>query len=137
MMMVQDLCLLWPLVKALPGVRGRKLCLHGKGEGAVAMLCHALLQNDPEVGAVVLEELPASFLDTAWQIMGVLRMFDISHAVGLLAPTPVVLINPSGMSYTWYFANRVFERLGHTGPTIVHHGEAAFRHILAVLDRPA
>jgi dienelactone hydrolase len=74
------------------------LFLHGRGESAVAALLAALL--DETIAGVVLEELPWTFADRS-ALIGVLRVLDIHHAVGLLAPRPTFLINPGHGNWTW------------------------------------
>jgi len=112
MLMIQDLHSLWPSVCEMPSLEGREMILYGRGEGAIAMLYHALLHPSPRVKAVILEDLPSSHSDPGFQIMGILRVMNIPHAVGLLAPTPVGLINPGGTHFHWYFANRAHGRAG-------------------------
>ena len=124
MLMVQDLHHLWPLLGKMPAVHGRPIILYGRGEGAVAMVFHALLHPDLQFAAVILEDLPDSFVGTAFQIMGVLRVMNLSHAVGLLAPTPVALVNPGGNFFHWSFAHRAHQRSG-TGPLVVADSLAA------------
>lgn len=111
MLMVQDLHHLWPHVKALPRVEGRQIYLHGKGEGALAMLYHALLNPDPVVAGVILEDLPRSHTHCEHQILGIRRVLDVSHAVGLLAPLPVALIANQGTQNDWFWATRAHARL--------------------------
>ncbi len=111
-MLVQDLHHLWPEIKSIANVKGRKIYLYGKGEGAIAMLYHALMHPDPDVEAVILEDLPYSHAVTPFQIMRVLRFTELEHALGLLAPTPVALLNPSGSKFHRFFAMRAHERLG-------------------------
>lgn len=112
MLMVQDLRLLWPLLSDLPSVRDRSLVLYGRGEGGLALLFHALMHPLPQVEAVILEDLPGSFVGHDFQIMGVLPVMNVSHAVGLLAPTPVALVNPASASFHWSYASRAHGRAG-------------------------
>jgi hypothetical protein len=86
------------------------LYLHGRGESAVASLLAALL--DPGIAGAVLEELPWSFADRS-AFIGVLRVLDIPHAVGLLAPRPVALINRGDGNWSW--PARAYGRLGCEG----------------------
>ncbi len=113
MMMVQDLCCLWPLLADFPSVQSRKVILHGRGEGALAVLYFALLRPPPGIVAVLLEDLPNSHTETGFQLMGILRVLNLPHAVGLLAPLPVVLINPGGNNFHWSYAVRAHARGGH------------------------
>ena len=112
MLVVQDLHLLWPMISELPSVRDRSIVLYGRGEGGLALLFHALMHPLPQVEAVILEDLPGSFAGSAFQIMGVLRVMNVSHAVGLLAPTPVALVNPASSSFHWSYASRAHDRAG-------------------------
>jgi len=83
------------------------LFLHGRGESAIAALLAAVL--DETISGVVLEELPWSFADRS-ALIGVLRVLDIPHALGLLAPRPAFLINPPHGNWTW--PRRAYTRLG-------------------------
>ncbi len=128
-MMVQDLHHLWPAIKALPGIQNRKLYLYGVGEGAVAMLYHAVLRQDPDVAGVILEALPASFDSTPFQILNARQAADIPHAVGLLAPTAVALVRAEGLSFDWSWAHRAHARCrGHLFETSTP--AKAFSHLL-------
>lgn len=128
MMMIQELHHMWPHIRSWTNVRDRKLCLYGKGEGAIAMLFHALMHPDPTMAAVILENLPDTLANTIFQVMGVMRVLDIPQAVGLLAPTPVALINPGGTCFPWYAATRAYERTGGS-PPLLHetHVAAVFK----------
>ena len=46
---------------------------------------------------------------------------DLHHAVGLLAPRPIALVNAQGNPKRWYYAERVYQRLGVDAP--VHAGD--------------
>ena len=83
-----------------------RLFLHGKGESALASLLVALV--DEHIAGVVLEDLPGSFEDRC-PVMGILRVLDIPQAVGLLAPRPVVLVNPGDTNWSWPV--RAYKRL--------------------------
>ena len=117
MMLIQDLHHLAPLLKTIPTVQGRRLILHGRGEGAIAMLYHALLHpEDADIAGLILEDLPSSHDHTDFQIMTILRILDLPQAVGLLAPLPTALVNPEGgMNFLWNFVTRAHARLGGHG----------------------
>lgn len=126
MMMVQDLHHLLP---ALADERQSKDCkqyLYGRGEGAIAVLFHALLCAQDDVAGVFLEDLPTSIERTSHQIMHLLHVLDISHAVALLAPMPVALINREGSGHPWYFAQRVCKRVGCAPPVMSRSFADAF-----------
>ncbi|MHC4874640.1 MAG: hypothetical protein ACYTFY_22545, partial [Planctomycetota bacterium] len=114
MLMIQDICHLYPHLKEVKGVKGKKMILRGKGESAIAMLYAALLLDDADADAdiygIILEDLPPSMTDTEYQIMGILKVADIVDAVSLLNPIPVVLIDQQGTGMDWYKAQRSFER---------------------------
>lgn len=129
MLMVQDLHHLMPLLKELPSAEARPLYLYGKGEGAIAMLFYALLNPDPRIEGIILEDLPATFAHTQWQILRLLTVMDIPMATGLLAPTPLALVNRTGTHHIWYYVNRAYARLG-ASCTLHHHLPSAMRAML-------
>jgi len=90
-----------------PELQGRRLLVYGRGLGGVAALYAALL--DARIHGVVAEDTPSSHADDA-AVPGILRHMDIHHAVGLMAPRPIALVNPGHCNWTW--AARVFDRLG-------------------------
>lgn len=112
MMMVQDLVCLWPLLMELPSVQNKQVILYGRGEGALAVLYAALLRPPPSIAAVILEDLPNCHTQTGFQIMGILPVLNLPHAVGLLAPLPVVFVNAGGNKFHWNYAIRAHARVG-------------------------
>jgi dienelactone hydrolase len=91
----------------LDAMKGYEIYLYGKGDAGVAALYRGI--QDERVAGVILEDAPRSHLDGA-PILGILRAFDLSQAVGLMAPRKVALINPGHNGWTW--PARVYERLG-------------------------
>lgn len=85
----------------------KRLFLYGRGDAAAAALYCALLQ--PHIAGVVLENLPRSHADGA-PLLGILRHFDIQHAVGFMAPRKTALVNPGHNSWAWPL--RAYRRLG-------------------------
>ncbi len=130
MVLMQDLHHLWPKLKAMPRVAGRKLYLYGKGEGAIAMLYHALLQEDPDIAGIILEDLPSSHADTPHQVLGIQRVMDLPHAIGLLAPMRVALVNPGGIVMHWYWAARAHQRMTRAEPAQASNIAAALEQIV-------
>ncbi len=107
LMTFQDLKLLVNYLTQLEEMKGREIYLHGRGDGATAVLYRGLV--DDRITGVFLEDLPSSHL-VGSPIPGVSRSFDIPQAVGLMAPRKVALIRP-GHSF-WSWPTRVYERLG-------------------------
>lgn len=125
MLLVEDMLALWPLIADMKQISNRKLVLYGKGESAVAMMIFALLQKDLQPHAIILEDLPYSLKETEYQILGMLRVMDIAHALGLLAPTPTVLIKPEGNTFHRYWSDRAHERqTGRTMPIVTSYDRA-------------
>ncbi|MBN1672857.1 MAG: acetylxylan esterase [Kiritimatiellae bacterium] len=91
----------------LEELKGCEIYLHGRNAGAVAVLYRGIV--DERVAGVFLEDLPSSHL-YGGSLPGILRAFDIPHAVGLIAPRKVALINPGHNFWTW--PATVYERLG-------------------------
>ena len=113
MIMIRDIGTLWPTVKSIhTKAGGNGMILHGKGEGAIALLMHTLLNKPTGIIGIVLEDLPEGYRNHHFQIMGALGFLDLPEAVGLLAPTPVCLINPRGIFHRWFFARTAFRILG-------------------------
>lgn len=93
---VQDIRAAIPILqKQMPTL---PLYLHGQGESAVAALLVAL--TDENIAGVVLENLPWSFMDRS-AVIGALRVLDIHHAVGLMAPRTVALIGKGDGNWSW------------------------------------
>jgi dienelactone hydrolase len=107
MLTIQDLRVAVDYLLRQPEMAQRRLVLHGRGDGAAAALYAALL--DDRVDGVVLEDLVRSHADGS-PVLGILRAMDVHHAVGLLAPRPVALVNPGHRN--WTFPERVYDRIG-------------------------
>lgn len=107
---------------------GLPIHLHGAGEAAVAALLAALL--DKHIAGVVLDRLPWSFADRS-AVIGALRVLDIPHAVGLLAPRPVAMIDRGDGNWSW--PARVCRRLGCEGALTL---QPDFRSAAAALFPP-
>jgi dienelactone hydrolase len=84
----------------------RRLHLYGKGNTALAALYAALI--DESVTGVLLEDLPATHTE-GWALPGVLRVLDIPHAVGLLAPRKTALATSGHNNWNW--TKEAFRRL--------------------------
>ena len=108
MLLIHDLEHVMAWLRAQPYVEGKKVFLHGRGEAGVACLYHGVMHED--VAGVITEDLPATHRDGAY-ILGVLRVMDINHAVGLMAPRPVAALVRTPL-YPKHWAKRVYDRLG-------------------------
>jgi len=106
-MTIEDTLLAVRHLLGLELFQGVAIYLHGKGENAVAALYAALLEE--RVTGVLLEDLPSTHAEEA-PIPGILRVLDIPHAVGLMAPRRTALLNSGHNNWTW--PQRAFERLG-------------------------
>lgn len=116
-------------IKYLHKVHGAiPIFLHGRGESAVAALLAALFEET--IAGVVLEELPWSFADRSAMI-GVLRVLDIPHAIGLLAPRPAVLINQGHGNWSW--PTRAYRRLDRSSAFVL---DTDFRNAMEILFAP-
>ncbi len=106
-MVIEDILLAVSHLLGLEIFQGVDVYLHGKGENAVAVLYAALLEE--RIAGVLIEDLPATHAEGA-PIPGILRVIEVTHAVGLLAPRRTALLYPGHNNWTW--PQRVFERLG-------------------------
>ena len=106
MVRIQDLQLTMPWIQALPEVQGRRVYLYGRGDSGVACLYHAVF--DDTVCGVIAEDIPSTHARGS-HILGILRVCDLDHAAGLLAPRPVALVNQPASRKMW--ANRLYQRL--------------------------
>jgi dienelactone hydrolase len=107
MMMIKDLQLVIRYLQGLPGIKGRRMYLCGKADAGVAALYHAIY--DDKISGVLIEDMPATHRNGAY-ILGILRVLDLEHAVGLLGPRPVGLVHQAPLRKMW--AERLYERLG-------------------------
>lgn len=106
-MLIEDTLLAVRHLLELDAFQGVQIYLHGKGETAVAALYAALFEE--RVSGVLLEDLPSTHKEGA-PIPGILKVLDIPHAVGLIAPRRTALLYPGHNNWTW--PQRIFERLG-------------------------
>ena len=81
--------------------------LYGRADAAVSVLYHSLFDNS--IAGIVLEKLPKSHRIGGY-IPHVLEVMDIQHAVGLMAPRPVGLVNSSLGRCHW--GALAYERIG-------------------------
>ena len=107
-LLMQDIARMLGFLRGLPEFAGKRVSLFGRGDAGVACLYHAILDDD--VAGVVAEDAPGSHRQGG-HILGILRVMDIQHAVGLLAPRPVALVN-MGPAPRMFWAERLYSRLG-------------------------
>lgn len=98
MMTIHDIAILVDYLKQHEQYRQRPLYLFGKGDGAMAALYAALL--DDRIAGVILQDLPCSHVESS-PILGVRRAFDVPHAVGLMAPRKVALVGAGHNNWNW------------------------------------
>lgn len=106
-MMVDDLNAAIDYIRQQPGLESVELCLHGRGEGAIAALLAAV--GNPSVDGLVLERFPSSFADHV-PVPGILQAFEVKEAIGLMAPRRVAVVHGSHGNGNWL--NRVYARIG-------------------------
>lgn len=106
-MTVQDLSVVVEYLLGIEELRTCRLYLLACGDMAAAAL-HCALQEE-RIAGLILKELPSSHLDGA-PVLNVLRALDTPHAVGLMAPRKVALVDAGHSFWTW--PARVYERLG-------------------------
>jgi hypothetical protein len=124
---IQDLRHLMKVVLRWPFVTGRRVFLHGGGDRGVACLYHALY--DEGVAGVVAVDPPASHRDGAY-MLGILRVADIEHVIGLMCPRPVGVLNMTLTGRSW--AARAYRRAGVPDRLITarHNLGAVFAQVL-------
>jgi hypothetical protein len=81
--------------------------LHGAGETGIAAVYAALACE--RSGGVVAEGLPASHREGG-AVPGILRTMDLTHAIGLLAPRRVALLDGAHGACPW--ARQAYQILG-------------------------
>jgi hypothetical protein len=106
-MSVKDLGVAVEYLSGIEELTSCRVYLLACGDMAAAALYCAL--QDERVAGLILKGLPSSHLDGA-PVLGVLRALDIPHAVGLMAPRKVALVDPGHSFWTW--PSRAYERLG-------------------------
>jgi hypothetical protein len=107
MMTFQDIGAVLDYVMGIEEVKGCEIYLHGRRDAGVAALYKGIM--DERIAGVIAENIPASHLDGA-SILGILRVFDMPQAVGLMAPRKLALVTSGHNNWTW--PTRVYERLG-------------------------
>lgn len=126
-MMADDLKAVVDYIRQLPGLESVQICLHGRGEGAIAALIAAL--EKPSVDGLVMEQFPASFADCV-PVPGILQAFDLSEAIGLMAPRRVAMVHASHNNWNW--VKRVYSRIGHANRLLATDSiEAGCKHVFA------
>jgi dienelactone hydrolase len=115
-MAVHDLrhILKWLLVQ--PETENRKIVLHGRKDAGIAVLYHAIF--DDAVSGIIAEDCVATHRHGGY-IPGILRVLDIEHAAGLIAPRFMAFVNPAPIRKMW--ATRAYQRLGHSDRLVVTH----------------
>lgn len=106
-LIIQDILAVIQFVRAQSTYADRKVILYGIGDSAVACLYAGIL--DSRVDGVVTHGMPASHRNGAY-IPGILRVLDLEHASGLLAPRPVAFVDMGQARHNW--APRLYTRLG-------------------------
>lgn len=104
---VEDLRIALQHLRDANGTGDTRFVLYGRGEAAAATLLVAAM--DESISGVVLEQLPGTFADGC-EVIGILRSLDVPHAVGLIAPRRVALVDSGDTNWSW--PDRVFSRLG-------------------------
>lgn len=125
---IEDLKLILPEIYKLELLKGKKFYLYGEGDAAVACLYHAIF--DENIEGVILKELPASHKDGGY-IPNILQVVDIQHALALLAPKPVGMIDIPLSRCSW--ASKVYERLDCPEKFIINASlEQQFKKVLSI-----
>jgi dienelactone hydrolase len=116
----------WDTLRGLEAIRARpevdpaRVLLAGKGEMAVVALLAALL--DGEVGTLVLEDMPSSFLQAdddparlgeGFEVINALRIADLPQLAALLWPAKLIVTGKRWQGYE--YAERLYARLGGPG----------------------
>lgn len=87
---VRDVLAAAAAIRAADGAEPRPLRLAGRGKGALVAAYAAILR--PDVAGVVLHAPPTTHMaDEAPAFLGILRVADVPHLLGLLAPRHLVL----------------------------------------------
>lgn len=107
-LILHDLAHMLAFVRRHPATAGLPMVLYGRGDAGVACLYHAVLNE--EIAGVITDTVPGTHRDGAY-ILNILRVLDIEHAVGLLAPRPVALID-LGPTHRLFWGERAYTRLG-------------------------
>lgn len=107
MMTCQDIAGLVDHLFTLKELQDVEIYLSGRGEAGIAALYCGVF--DERIAGVILEDPPGSH-QTGAPVLGILRVLDVPHAVALMAPRPVALVNPVYSNWTW--PERLYRRLG-------------------------
>jgi dienelactone hydrolase len=113
-------------LEGLAGLGAARPVLHGIGETGAAAV-YAALACGKSVD-VVAGRLPASHRDGC-AVPGILRTMDLTHAIGLLAPRRVALLDSAHGSCPW--ARQAYQILGHADRLLLAGDlKAALDHVL-------
>lgn len=130
LLMIHDLHHVMKFVYELPYVKGQQVYLYGRGDAGVACLYHAIF--DDGIAGVIGEGLPLSHRQGAY-IPGILRVLDIDHALGLIAPRPVAVANSPTKHSSW--SQRLYARLNCPERRIIRGSlTKAVNDILTIID---
>jgi dienelactone hydrolase len=81
------------------------------GQGYTAPLAVYAALLDPEIGEVILADLPESHEDPRTpEFLGVLRIGDLPHNLALLYPRPITFVGTMPAAYQW--TQQVYQQLG-------------------------
>ena len=79
-------------VKHLQAKFKNQVPIHVAGEGAAAVIASYAALLDESIGGVIVHQPPHSHMEpTAPQLLNVLRVCDIPHALGMIAPRPLII----------------------------------------------
>ncbi len=106
MLVIEDLLNLIPEIKKIDILKDNKFYLYGAKDAGIACLYYGLF--DDNIEGFILEGLPLSHKYTG-DISGILRFVDIHHAIGLLAPRKVAIVNTPLPRSPWCY--KVYDRL--------------------------
>ena len=69
-----------------------QVTIHVAGEGAAAIIASYAALLEESIGGVIVHQPPHSHMEpTAPQLLNVLRVCDIPHALGMIAPRPLTI----------------------------------------------
>lgn len=104
---VEDALAVMAWLRRSGDLEGKRVLIHGRGEAGIVALYAALF--DGKIDAVVASDLIVSHKSGAY-LPGVLKVADVKHVLGLIAPR-IVGIETTEWIFG-YWATRVYERLG-------------------------
>ncbi|NLB54818.1 MAG: hypothetical protein GX811_03470 [Lentisphaerae bacterium] len=108
--MVKDYLLALEFARSTSLAESSKFYLHGSGDAGVAAIYASLF--DDSVAGVVAENIPAGHRESGY-IPNIISVMDIDHAIGLVAPRRIGLVNQTPRRFHW--SGRAFQRLGCAG----------------------